>query len=235
MYLEKIQPTCDDFTENLWTNNMDEGIQVVGERDSFKLNAIYQIFQKLSPETPSEIFVLSPDAEQKQFWNLLDVPIAQDLNQIASALRQLLQEFRKRQRPFRIFVGHPIICAIELDDLHDALASRAVNLGIEYDARELNEVVTELRDFGPRFGITVIACTTKSAPSWNHRLLLGEWAIGFAEAASQDIFEEVSNQTCPCCFAIANDVYLMSVTGDVAPFELRAIAQIPESKRAIEL
>jgi hypothetical protein len=229
---------CDDFDEDLWINNMDEGIQIVGARDSFRLNAIYQLLEKLSGEEPCEILVLSPNIEQKQFWDLAGIPIAQDLNQIASALRQLLQEFRKRQKPFRIFFGHPIICVIELDDLHDALASRALGLGVEYDARELNEAVAELRDFGSRVGITVITCTTKWVPFWNHCLFLGEWAIGFAETSSQssqDVFEEINNQAYPCCFVIANDVYLMSVTDHLTPFVPRAIELVSENKRAINL
>lgn len=236
MYLEKIESNCDDFDEDLWTSNMDEAIQVVGVRDSFSLNAIYQLLEKLSPE-PCETFVLSPDIEHEQFWDLAGIPIAQDLNQIASALRQLLQELRKRQRPFRVFLGHHINCVIEIDDLHGTLASRAASLGIEYDARELNGAVAELRDFGPKVGITVIACT-KAAPFWNHCLYSGEWAIGFAEASSssnQELVKEIHSQAYPCCFAIGSDVYLMSATDQRTSIEPRAIAQIPESKRAIEL
>ena len=235
MYLEKAVSDCDDFDEDLWTNNMDEGIQVVGARDSFKLNAIYQVFEKFSSEEPCEIFVLSPDIEQKQFWDLAGIPIAQDLDRIAFALRQLLQEFHKRQRPFRIFLGHPIVCVIELDGLHDALAEQALRLGVEYDARELNEAVTELRDLGPMVGVTVIACTTKWMPFWNHCLFLGERAIEFAKAASRDVFEEVHNQAHPCCFTISNNVYLMSVTDHFTQFVPRAIELVPGNKRAIDL
>jgi len=231
MYLEKTD--CDNFVEDLWINNMDEGIQVVGAKDSFKLNAICQLLEKLSPD-PTEIFVLSPDIEQKQFWDLAGIPIAQDLNQIASSLRQLLQELHKRQSIFRIFIGHHINCVIEIDDLHDALVERGLSLGIEYDARELNEAVAELRDLGPRVGITVIACT-KSEPYWNHCLYSGESAIRFAKTASQDVLEEVSNQAYPCCFTIANDVYLMSVTDHLTSSIPRVIALISENKRAIAL
>ena len=235
MYLEKIQ-FCDDFAEDLWTNNMDEGIQVVGGRDSFKLNAIYQLLEKLNPEF-SEIFVLSVDIEQEQFWNSKGIPIASDLDRIASALRQLVREFRERQRPFRIFVGHPITCIIELDDLHRALAERAVSLGIEYDDRELNEVVVELRDTGSKVGISIVACT-EAVPFWNHSLFLGERAIKFAEVSSllsQEVFEEVANQPYPCYFTIADDIYLMSVTDRLTALEPRKIVQIPESKRVIDV
>jgi len=233
MYLEQT-----DLDIAIFANNLDEAIMAIGTSDLFKCSAICRLLKKLSLE-PSEIVVLSTNPAHKSFYEKAEIPIASSLEEVVCVLRELIEELQRRQRLFRFRgeIEHQINIVIEVDDLHDALRERAIELNHEYSERELDGAIEMLREDGPGIGIAVIVSTNKPQKIWNHRLYSGVAAYKFVNDSTNGVSEEdvraVRMQAHPCCFAIADDIYPMDNVSD--RFVPLGIEQVAESERAIGL
>lgn len=238
MYLDKIESNVQDC------EILNGSVQVIGVSDTFKLNAIANLFQRLCPE-PSEVIVLSTDSDHGSFWRAAGIPIAQDLKQIAAILNELIEELHDRQKLLNCYgkSKHRIVVAIELDDLHSALRQRSNELNREYSERELSGIVEMLKEHGSRVGIFVVESMAKPGVEVGCRMYSGTEAIKYVldetTNVSQEVYQRITrrldNQSHPCCLVVGQNEVVYPIEGITDKFAQFSITQIPESERAIAL
>jgi hypothetical protein len=149
--------------ETINTNDFEisSSVWAIGQPDQYKVMSIWTIISELAKE-PSEVIVICPDMDLGEIYDSFDstggIPIAYNLLQIAKILNQLVDEMHDRQKRLRCYgkLSHRIICAIELDSLHTSLKERAAELGVNYDARELNGAIEMLQEEGVKVGIYLV-------------------------------------------------------------------------------
>lgn len=238
MYLEKLESNMQDC------EILNESVQAIGASDAFKLNAIANLIQRLSPE-PSEVIVLSTNFVHGSFWKVVGIPIAQDLKQIASVLNELLDELHDRQKLLKCYgkSKHRVVVVIELDDLHSALRQRSNELNREYSESEVDGAVAMLKEYGSKIGIFVVESVIKPGIEIGCRIYSGTEAIKYVldetTNVSQDVYQRITqrldNQSHPCCLVVGQNKVVYPIEGITDTVTQLSISQIPESERAIEL
>lgn len=238
MYLEKTEANTQDCAI------LNESVQAIGASDVFKLNAITNLFKRLSPE-PSELIVISPNSAHGSFWKTAGIPIAQELKQIAFVLNELLDELHDRQKLLNCYnkSKHRIIVAIEIDDLHSTLRQRSSELKREYFENEVDGAVAMLKVYGSKVGIFIVESVTKPGIEIGCRMYSGTEAIKYVldktTNVSQEVYQRITqrlnNQSHPCCLVAGQNEVVYPIEGITDTCARLTIAQIPESERAIEM
>lgn len=238
MYLDKIESNVQDC------EILNGSVQVIGVSDTFKLNAIANLLQRLCPEI-SEVMVLSINPAHGSFWKTAGIPIAPDLKQIAAVFNELVDEMHDRQKLLNCYgkSKHRIVVVIELDDLHSALRQRSSELNHEYSERELDGIVEMLKEHGSRVGIFVVESMVKPGVEVGCRMYSGTEAIKYVldetTNVSQEVYQRITrrldNQSHPCCLVVGQNEVVYPIEGITDKPVRLSITQVPEVERAIAL